>query len=1127
MRQDDINEVKHRWFEEVHSRIGQHRFSATLGDGRSQLQRLLDSIYRLHFLDKHFSKVQPPLPYLPALPLDERWVELTLSDGEENVPFARNRGLAELRPFISVARFLSSANSVIVVGEPGAGKSTMMKWAARYLITEPRNQSLIPLFVSLRSYARWRSGNVEGSILSYIAFQHGLNPEAFADFMADVEIAEATREAYRRQRGMQQICKVLLDGWDEVPIAVREEVADDIYRIQHLIPVVVTSRPSGYVSNLHIATRYQITPLSFESMRMLMREWFTEDRKPELEVQLSLHLDKHLGFRELARNPFVLTLLCAVTARDWRSPIPHSRALLYGRLLELVQEYCNSHHRTKGYAWTSNEHLNDESDACAAAFETLCSESGGCCYEFELASLRPPEMESERIAKLLDLSRLITLVYEGAEQWSFLHPTVHEFLAARHLTGMNHGADLVAAALKPEWLQVMIFACGLLGNQRDHAVWVSLRAVAAKRDRFGLVALRLAAILKEVDCQDGGLQLLGEDIRPELWRCFLGAPSQRVYAMALIELDPIYPLARLEELPSGPAGILAASLLFTMLPPSLHVRSELTQLMLRLSEGSRVSMIFETETSDLPAQMGFYPVRSQNLTLASDTMTANEIVAKLEQGLEPVLRRTHRVRLASIGGGVAERHLTEAMDKTTDLSEILELTESLATLGTIGARHSIIEKLRLVRAERSEMALVVTDQLLESLRGLPLHLPEAQEIFEIACNQSEPQLRVPAIWALSNCQDDRTLLRLVDLMRLSEPDVSVRRAAIEILMKNHAFSGVRVLLNDGMNSRTDEPERRLAWAYVLSSVAHIGNNPNSPLPGFPPDSEPLLSRFLREGMKDPLHVFVASGCQVIKKNTAVAETLLSLAVDENAPLPSRIGACHSLASIQSFDGLVEQMKVAMHEASRHAEMQTLIEAMSKVLAVHDPLALIHSTNPTCQRSLWQVALQRGLFIFQDSVEDYSTRLVKNKYLPAKDKPGFYHSLQSVFHEQFQSRVVEYLKKLHSTAQEVVLKRGDGGKDIVVYDIGRVYACYAPARMADWAEEDVISKVDSDLKKASANLGDALKEWVFIHNHPQSALSNKISSHILALRNQNPNVKYFEVWGLEQLWQELQKVPVKS
>lgn len=136
------------------------------------------------------------------------------------------------------------------------------------------------------------------------------------------------------------------------------------------------------------------------------------------------------------------------------------------------------------------------------------------------------------------------------------------------------------------------------------------------------------------------------------------------------------------------------------------------------------------------------------------------------------------------------------------------------------------------------------------------------------------------------------------------------------------------------------------------------------------------------------------------------------------------------------------------------------------------------------------------------------------------RPDFDLSLRRVYETAFQGEVLKHLRHLHPTAQESVLKQGDGGKDIVVYDIGRVYACYAPMRMNDWKEADVIAKIRGDLAKVKANLGDALREWVFVHNHPASALTNNVADFVLKLRQENPGIRYFDVWGIDQLWDQV-------
>lgn len=134
---------------------------------------------------------------------------------------------------------------------------------------------------------------------------------------------------------------------------------------------------------------------------------------------------------------------------------------------------------------------------------------------------------------------------------------------------------------------------------------------------------------------------------------------------------------------------------------------------------------------------------------------------------------------------------------------------------------------------------------------------------------------------------------------------------------------------------------------------------------------------------------------------------------------------------------------------------------------------------------------------------------------------FRDSLRSVFETDFQTKVLEYLHYLYPSAQRVALKQGDGQMDIIQVNEGRVFACYAPIRYNDgWKEADVISKIKEDLEGVKKTLPTALKEWVFIHNFPASALTNKIAAFMMEQRAANPDIKLFEPWGIDQLWQHL-------
>ena len=956
--------LKQRWIERVHQRVGDHPFARNQGQGPSLLQRLLEAVYRLHYLDKNFSTVQPPLPYLPALPLDERWVELQLTDSEANTPFVRSDGIAEMTPRLTLTRFLSLADSALVVGEPGAGKSTMIKWAARHLIADVKNQSLLPLYVPLRTYARWRARHPDGSIFVYLAWFHHLPPDEFVSFVGDIEAGQGP---------LKGLCKVLLDGWDEVPARMREAVSEDIYAIQHLIPLVLTSRPSGYVGSLHLDVRYQIPPLSYEAMRRLMQEWLRLDGKPELEEILCAHLDRHIAFREMARNPFVLTLLCAIASRDWPKPIPHRKATLYSRLMELARDTCTVAFRHSGYAWS----VRDGYAAAAAAFRTLDGSAEGDGYEFELSALAGPgDGEEGRTATLLELSRLITLAFERSDQWSFVHPTVHEFLAAQHLVDAARldsasAARFEAYAMRPDWLRVMMFVCGLLEWSPGHPAWSGLRAAAQKMDRFGLVALRLAAILSEVACNDGGLSLLGVDIRPLLWEHLLGAPQPRAYAAALVELDPGFASSRLDEIPAGAGAVRIINLLYCLLPPESPEREGLKQALLRVSDQQGLTLWGEIASADLPEYMGFHPLDSPNLTFAHAPSSVGELMRELtRENLPPPIRQSLCIRLATIGGQAAESYLEMALAQAVNPIELLERIEAVAALGTLAARDLLLAKLVAVARPAEDIADFPAEKILEALQGAPLHGEAARFVLSIARSEVSTSIRVAAVRALSNCQDDITLRRLVDMLCLDEPEPRVRLATLETLLKNEAVYGLRRLLEEGIDSRPDEDERRRAWDYVLSCAANAGGD--SPLTGagvggIADLAEPAIIRFLRDEVLHSLHAHVARGCKKLRHSPAVSELLLRLARDRTVPTASRAAACEALAEATAPAGAAEALRAVLDQTLGDSDQAELAAAAAAALAAIAPTMLTGDFDPRCVRALWKKSLERGLLIYEDRI----------------------------------------------------------------------------------------------------------------------------------------------------------------
>ncbi len=120
----------------------------------------------------------------------------------------------------SLNEALRNHDRLVVVGAPGAGKTTMLKYLA---LSFARNQALerleldenrIPLFIPLRDFSRFLDNlDKDGKLLD-------VNPEFLPKFVSEYLKATASRLRITDEYLSEQLdlgnCIVLLDGLDEV-----------------------------------------------------------------------------------------------------------------------------------------------------------------------------------------------------------------------------------------------------------------------------------------------------------------------------------------------------------------------------------------------------------------------------------------------------------------------------------------------------------------------------------------------------------------------------------------------------------------------------------------------------------------------------------------------------------------------------------------------------------------------------------------------------------------------------------------------------------------------------------------------------------------------------------------------
>ena len=242
---------------------------------------------------------------------------------------------------------------MVILGDPGAGKSTLARYLALSLLeADPDNRlgalrGYLPLLVELRTYARLRA---EGKAETFVEFV-GYLAEAEGYPFSAVQV-----EAFLQSGGR---AVVIFDGLDELfDPADRELAAERIAGFAARYPaarILVTSRIVGYrrgiLSNSGFE-HYTLQDLSDEEIGGFLATWYglafhgRAQDADERRQRLLKAMAESRSIRELAGNPMLLTILAIIGKGQ---ELPRERWKLYDHAATVLV-----HH------WDVNKHLRDE-----------------------------------------------------------------------------------------------------------------------------------------------------------------------------------------------------------------------------------------------------------------------------------------------------------------------------------------------------------------------------------------------------------------------------------------------------------------------------------------------------------------------------------------------------------------------------------------------------------------------------------------------------------------------------------------------------------------------------------------------------------------------------------------------
>jgi hypothetical protein len=303
-----------------------------------------------------------------------------------------------------VSAIIERGQNIVIYAGPGRGKTTFLHWLFSNLIED---KARLPVLFTLR----WTSA---------------------VDNLKDFVGAVAAQQSGRRKKRSQEIV-LLVDGYDEIAQSQQKTVSETLQEFASLKvgSYVLSSRMHYEIIELKHYS-YYIQDFSYDDAVNFLSS-FARVYRSGIEPHSLLTEMRDHGFADFAGSPLMLTLACILKS----GPMPSLPRNAVGFIRRAVDTLTFRWDEAKGIARTSNIPLDgDERVRCMMRIA------------YYMRGLEAPEQlvlrEAENHLRLLGIRDINVehllmeiaqwyglLVPIGSSSWTFVHKTIHDFLAAR------------------------------------------------------------------------------------------------------------------------------------------------------------------------------------------------------------------------------------------------------------------------------------------------------------------------------------------------------------------------------------------------------------------------------------------------------------------------------------------------------------------------------------------------------------------------------------------------------------------------------------------------------------------------------------------------------------------------
>jgi predicted NACHT family NTPase len=337
--------------------------------------------------------------------------------------------------------FEVATRHVAILGQPGAGKTTSMKYLCRSILFDENFYHELfdyPILLKLRELnSAPRKSNSKSILVDHLFNTLGLSIENNDKIRHDALYNLKERIVVDCLNKIP--CLVIIDGFDELVFQKdRNLVLSELEKLANYIEksrIVITSRTADYIFKFENVSSYELCPLSEEQIIEFAEKWLCEK---EL-ANAFLKAVKKSPFNDTTIRPLTIAHLCAIYERVGK--IPDKPKTIYRKIITLLLEEWDEQRNVKRlsrygafeidrkleFLSSIAYHLTITTQTTTFNKKDLKIIYGKICEDFDLE-----KSQEQNVLREIE-SHTGLFIESSFETYEFAHKSLQEYLAADYI----------------------------------------------------------------------------------------------------------------------------------------------------------------------------------------------------------------------------------------------------------------------------------------------------------------------------------------------------------------------------------------------------------------------------------------------------------------------------------------------------------------------------------------------------------------------------------------------------------------------------------------------------------------------------------------------------------------------